>query len=165
MLTIYFCQNRPVREYGPVGEQVVKDSPTRRHLKYELPLPHGIDHEVPRWSAIYSMFSEVMRIIPPERIKSKSDRRCLPASSYFGFDRKSGYSASGDQPRPSSRSQTFQQKANTTAQELENTNSKVANGVLQMPTHPIPRQDIRPMPFDHTDSSLFLGELDALLRF
>ena len=31
-----------------------------------LRLPHGIDHEVPRWAAVYSMFSEVLRLIPPE---------------------------------------------------------------------------------------------------
>lgn len=33
---------------------------------YNLPLPRGIDHEVPRWSAVYSMFAEVLNLIPPE---------------------------------------------------------------------------------------------------
>ncbi|KAB8264999.1 hypothetical protein BDV32DRAFT_145033 [Aspergillus pseudonomiae] len=36
--------------------------------KFDSPLPPGIDHEVPlpRWSAIYSLVSEVLRLIPPK---------------------------------------------------------------------------------------------------
>jgi hypothetical protein len=44
--------------------------PEQRRPEYDLPfkLPRGIDHEVPRWSVIYSMFSETLRLIPPEEI-------------------------------------------------------------------------------------------------
>lgn len=31
----------------------------------DLPLPQGIDHEVPRWSALYSGYSEICRLLPP----------------------------------------------------------------------------------------------------
>ncbi|KAJ5233897.1 uncharacterized protein N7469_005663 [Penicillium citrinum] len=33
---------------------------------FNLRMPRGIDHEVPRWSAAYSMFTEVLKLIPPE---------------------------------------------------------------------------------------------------
>jgi hypothetical protein len=29
-----------------------------------IPLPQGIDHEVPRWSAVYSIYSEMRRLLP-----------------------------------------------------------------------------------------------------
>ncbi|KAJ5396493.1 hypothetical protein N7509_004606 [Penicillium cosmopolitanum] len=40
---------------------------------YNLPLPRGIDHEIPRWAAVYSMFAEVMNLIPPEEEDDDDD--------------------------------------------------------------------------------------------
>ncbi|KAE8333008.1 hypothetical protein BDV39DRAFT_166158 [Aspergillus sergii] len=36
------------------------------HSTFNLPLPRGIDHEVPRWAAVYSMVQEVLHFLPPE---------------------------------------------------------------------------------------------------
>ncbi|KAB8212139.1 hypothetical protein BDV34DRAFT_63811 [Aspergillus parasiticus] len=36
------------------------------HDTFNLPLPRGIDHEVPRWAAVYSMVQEVLHFLPPE---------------------------------------------------------------------------------------------------
>lgn len=45
---------------------------TPRH-GFDLPLPHGIDHEVPRWSAVYSLFSEMLRLLPSDETEIASD--------------------------------------------------------------------------------------------
>ncbi|KAJ6019151.1 hypothetical protein N7522_001218 [Penicillium canescens] len=38
-----------------------------------LPFPKGIDHEIPRWSAAFSMFSEVRRLLAPPSPESEED--------------------------------------------------------------------------------------------
>ncbi|OQD85873.1 hypothetical protein PENANT_c009G04964 [Penicillium antarcticum] len=38
-----------------------------------LPFPKGIDHEIPRWSAAFSMFSEMRRLLAPPSPESEED--------------------------------------------------------------------------------------------
>jgi hypothetical protein len=38
----------------------------------EIPLPPGIDHDIPRWSAVYSCYSEMQRLLPPSASPSPS---------------------------------------------------------------------------------------------
>ncbi|KAJ5748926.1 uncharacterized protein N7511_010622, partial [Penicillium nucicola] len=38
-----------------------------------LPFPKGIDHEVPRWSAAFSMFSEMRRLLAPLSPESEGE--------------------------------------------------------------------------------------------
>ncbi|KAE8327962.1 hypothetical protein BDV39DRAFT_204366 [Aspergillus sergii] len=50
--------------------------------KVDSRLPPGIDHEIPlpRWSAAYSLFSEVMRLIPPTGPRPACDGERMAAS-------------------------------------------------------------------------------------
>ncbi|KAJ5365243.1 hypothetical protein N7517_008129 [Penicillium concentricum] len=54
----------PVKRSAP---QSAKDDRSRNqsYQLLDLPLPQGIDHEVPRWSALYSFYSEICRLLPP----------------------------------------------------------------------------------------------------
>ncbi|KAJ5551182.1 hypothetical protein N7461_005880 [Penicillium sp. DV-2018c] len=47
--------NCPMQRQGPK---------TNDNIHLDLPLPSGIDHEVPRWSAFYSIYSEMRRLLP-----------------------------------------------------------------------------------------------------
>ncbi|KAE8421004.1 hypothetical protein BDV36DRAFT_292679 [Aspergillus pseudocaelatus] len=49
-----------------IEEEYEERAPEDSHQTFNLPLPRGIDHEVPRWAAVYSMFQEVLHFLPPE---------------------------------------------------------------------------------------------------
>lgn len=102
-----------------------------------LPLPHGIDHEVPRWAAVYSIFSEMLRLIPPEvNCDGEHD----------------GHNDANEQQNQQD------QKDNTAERE---------NGLLSDAVSATnPTNDEMKMPYnEHLGSGFSLGELDALLRF
>lgn len=106
-----------------------------------FPYPHGIDHEVPRWAAVYSAFSEVLRLIPPE-----------------GECGDGGYDSNDDSMEAEE------------GQDLKDTVSGRENGDSEIPAS-IPNPTHEPMTDDvnshnqHLGSGFSLGELDALLRF
>ncbi|KNG87448.1 hypothetical protein ANOM_004263 [Aspergillus nomiae NRRL 13137] len=56
-------------------------APESSHDMFNLPLPRGIDHEVPRWAAVYSMAEEVMRFLPPQdSISDQEEELTIPDS-------------------------------------------------------------------------------------
>ncbi|OGM49480.1 hypothetical protein ABOM_001705 [Aspergillus bombycis] len=49
-----------------VEDEYEDPTPGNSHDTFNLPLPRGIDHEVPRWAAVYSMVEEVLHFLPPQ---------------------------------------------------------------------------------------------------
>jgi hypothetical protein len=53
---------RPARHRIPNTKNL--DCKVKTQKEKEIPLPPGIDHEIPRWSAMYSFYSEMQRLLP-----------------------------------------------------------------------------------------------------
>jgi hypothetical protein len=105
-----------------------------------FPYPHGIDHEVPRWAAVYSAFSEVLRLIPPEE---------------YG---DGGYDRNDD----SMGQEEGRQDLKDSVSGRENGDSEI-HASIPNPMHEPMTHDVKP--HQHLGSGFSLGELDALLRF
>ncbi|KAB8218896.1 hypothetical protein BDV33DRAFT_204942 [Aspergillus novoparasiticus] len=60
-----FIHRSPRMQRAKTSDNQHQQTPS---YKFDSPLPPGIDHEIPlpRWSAVYPLFSEVMRLIPPK---------------------------------------------------------------------------------------------------
>ncbi|KAB8219543.1 hypothetical protein BDV33DRAFT_173535 [Aspergillus novoparasiticus] len=69
-----FQEEQPCLPRGHVARAIEEEPedllPETSHHTFNLPLPRGIDHEVPRWAAVYSMVQEVLHFLPPEDIIS-----------------------------------------------------------------------------------------------
>ncbi|RAQ41002.1 hypothetical protein AFGD_007147 [Aspergillus flavus] len=65
-----FQENQPCVPRGHVVRAIEEEPEDpiseASHNTFNLPLPRGIDHEVPRWAAVYSMVQEVLHFFPPE---------------------------------------------------------------------------------------------------
>lgn len=133
--------------------------------KYDLPLPHGIDHEVPRWSAMYSMFSEALRLIPPEGFQTNEKRkRDVSAEREQSPDRKRSCPTSNTPSNPDARAGEIKEEsdeANNTANETDGT--RLASETGSPMYRSTPREEARPV-FRNAGARMF-WELDALLRF
>ncbi|KAJ5384352.1 hypothetical protein N7517_002263 [Penicillium concentricum] len=55
---------RPPRQQMPKRNNSQKASKNENQFHVNGFLPKGIDHEVPRWSAVYSSYSEIRRLLP-----------------------------------------------------------------------------------------------------
>jgi hypothetical protein len=132
---------------------------------FNIPLPHGIDHEVPRWSAMYSMFSEMMRLIPPERTVVDSEGLDDSTARYEDEDESTEEEGhvSEQHSRPSRDEQHHTQ---------ENMDMDMQEGDLKTWDLSAPNLSANPGT-DRVDISrqgtvhpaFSLGDLDALLRF
>lgn len=132
---------------------------------FNIPLPHGIDHEVPRWSAMYSMFSEMMRLIPPERTGVDSeggDDTTRGDDEDDDTTEKGGYiSEQHSRPRPSRNEQHVTQDMNTHDEDSKMWDPSVPSLSVNPATGR--EEDISRQGTVHPAFSL--GDLDALLRF
>ncbi|KAJ5160535.1 uncharacterized protein N7482_007539 [Penicillium canariense] len=159
-------RERPVRRVRKYVDEA-SDEPPRP--KYDLPLPHGIDHEVPRWSAVYSMFSEMMRLIPPgengegEENEAKNNRkRAVSTDDEHSPNRKKSCPANKHSSSRASQAPDIQQTPNTMIHEAGHRTS--SSGVLPTSKPSISAPTNRPLP-GNNGTGICFGELDGLLRF
>lgn len=153
---------RPVQKYKP---EIPSEPPTRP--KFDLPLPQGIDHEVPRWSAVYSMFSEALRLLPQEGLHMNDRRRRDSVEREQGPDRNTSCSPSNYLSDPDTRNGDVQLNSHepeiTTQETDESVPSPDALSSMKATTTPWEEPiSIHPR---HAGAGMFFGELDALLRF
>lgn len=153
---------RPVRKFTP------ESSSEQSRPKYDLPLPRGIDHEVPRWSAMYSMFSEVLSLIPPDGYQNPmtdTRKRTISTEREQSPDQKSCSISNhisepgtpvGDALCESIESSIMRHKTDATISFLD------ASSYMAPPI--TLREDIRSIPRS-ASAEMFFCELDALLRF
>lgn len=152
---------RPTRKY-------MSESPSEpSRPKYNLPLPHGIDHEVPRWSAMYSMFSETLRLIPPEGFQTneKQNQAVFPEREQSS-DRKQSCPTTNTPSNSDTRAGEIKEEepdevTGITMNETDGTRLSPETGSSMY--QPTSQEEAKPI-FRNTGSGMF-WELDALLRF
>ncbi|KAJ5432528.1 uncharacterized protein N7458_011684 [Penicillium daleae] len=145
-----------VRKYTP-------ESPSEQaRPKYNLPLPQGIDHEVPRWSAMYSMFTEALRLIPPEGFQMNDTRkRAVSMEREQSPDRKKSCSVSNNSSDPDARASKVKRESIITTIESAISSYDTLSSIK--PT--TPQDEIKSIAPRNAGAGIFFGELDALLRF
>ena len=134
--------------------------------KYDLPLPHGIDHEVPRWSAMYSMFSEALSLIPPEGFQTNEKRkRTVSPEREQSSDWKRSCPTTNNTPSNSDTraGEIKDESDDVTITTNETDGTRLSSETGSSMYQPTPRGEVRPM-FRNTGAGMF-WELDALLRF
>lgn len=134
--------------------------------KYDLPLPHGIDHEVPRWSAVYSMFSEALRLLPPEGNRPNDERkRAVSTERDQSSNRKRTCSISNNPLNLDPRAGEIKQESHESSFTAHETDGTILpSDVVPSMQAATPREEARSIP-RNTGAGIFFGELDALLRF
>lgn len=150
---------RPTRKYR-------SESPSEPpRPKYDLPLPHGIDHEVPRWSAMYSMFSEALRLIPPEEFQTNEKRkRTVSPEREQSSDRKRSCPTTNTLSNSDTRAGKIKEEPDEMTMTTNGTNgTRLSSETGSLMYQPTPRGEARPI-FRNTGAGMF-WELDALLRF
>lgn len=128
---------------------------------YNLPLPRGIDHEVPRWSAVYSMFAEVLNLIPPEDDE-------MTTSEYEDEDDKRPHKSRKTAHQNQSRDQSdIVDSIVGSENENENPSSLAMQKLLASGKYnvsPLDR-DFRIPANGHFHEGFTMYDMDALLRF
>lgn len=154
MYPVFLCRD--------TQNQSDNDSNDPRRHGFDLPLPHGIDHEVPRWSAVYSLFSEVLRLLPSDETEIASDSNPVsPAEKECDGDMEdSGHRHSTPSHGGGSSSKNTRiGKGNGIGSEIhDQPNSDPSQGAVT-------NEEGRLSGSGSIAPGLCLGELDALLRF
>jgi hypothetical protein len=134
--------------------------------KYNLPLPQGIDHEVPRWSAIYSMYSEALRLIPPEGFQASDKRkRDVSITREQSLDRKRSCSTTNHPFNSNTRAGDIQHESHESSITTRRIDATISSSDALSSIKPTtPAEEIRPMPMN-SGAGIIFSELDALLRF
>lgn len=134
--------------------------------KYDLPLPHGIDHEVPRWSVMYSMFSEALRLFPPQSSQTNNtSNRTATVEAEQSSNRKRSCSTdiTINPSNPDARVVDINHGLYSTIERIGDTLPSDALSSVK-PNQNTVGEEISPIPRD-SGAEVFFAELDALLRF
>lgn len=131
---------------------------------FNLRMPQGIDHEIPRWSAAYSMFTEVLKLIPPEEHSPSQQHDATSSDNETSQSNQMKTSNIRDDEPVSSKS-----KVQDNIVELSTATGEPCNSLSPEPTRP---NDVSPLDKEfhlsasrHFHEGFTMYDMDALLRF